>query len=124
MSIAAKLKSERLPWYAWPLIPFVFPVAVLVMVPLGLLALLSIPYFLIFPDRHAHIYDFEGNERQKQLLKKWRIKYRKLTICQRVDRGYTLWCRQRRRSKFPKPRHVNRTLRVAAERTRQMRNTQ
>ena len=45
--------SNRLPWYAWPLIPLVLPAVLLIMIPLAFLAAIMIPYFVVFPDRHA-----------------------------------------------------------------------
>jgi hypothetical protein len=94
---------KQLPWYAWPLIPVVLPVAVAVMLPLGLLALLSIPYFWLFPDRHARLNDFEGTPHQRARLARWRVAYRRLGLWGRVRRAIKLtrrrtWSRRTVRS--------------------------
>ena len=95
---------EHLPWYAWPLIPLVLPVAVVVMLPLGLLALLSIPDFWLCPDRHAHLYDFEGTPHQRARLARWRAAYRRLGLWGRVRRAIKL-IRRRKWSRRPSPRN-------------------
>jgi hypothetical protein len=46
-------------------IPLVLPVVALVALPLGILALLSIPYYALYPDRHRHLYDFDATPRQR-----------------------------------------------------------
>lgn len=96
MDTTSARPSERLPWYAWPLVPFVFVATLVLMLPLGALALLSIPYFLVFPDRHAQIHDFGGTPRQQELLARWRESYSRLGIRGRLARRLKLWRRKRR----------------------------
>ena len=45
MTTTAKF-HERLPWYGWLLAPLVLPAVLVVAIPLGIVALLSIPYYL------------------------------------------------------------------------------
>ena len=99
MSILTKRPSGHLPWYAWPLVPLVLPAVLIVMLPLGILALLSMPYFLVFPDRHAHIYDFKATSRQRELLSRWRSGYRRLGVGGRLARSLKLWRRRRTHGK-------------------------
>jgi hypothetical protein len=89
--------SDRLPWYAWPLAPLVLAIGILVMTVLGILALFFLPYFFIYPDRHAHPYDFEGTPRQRELLARRRALYAKMNIFQRIGRGFKLLTRGRQR---------------------------
>jgi hypothetical protein len=58
-------------WWEWLFAPLVWAIVI----PLLFMAAgLSIPYFMVYPDRHAHQYDF-GTERQREVM--WR--YRRLT---------------------------------------------
>jgi hypothetical protein len=95
MKLSAGERAERVPWYLWPLVPIVLPICLLVMLPLGFLALLSIPFYLVFPDTHFHKYDHEGTPRQKELLARWRARYAALGLRQRIRRGAELWRRGR-----------------------------
>jgi hypothetical protein len=81
---------HRLPWYAWPLAPVAFAAACIIMLPLSLLALLSIPYFALYPDYHVHIYDVQGTGRQRELLARWRACYARLGLFARCRRAITL----------------------------------
>jgi hypothetical protein len=80
------IHSRRVPWYSWPLIPFAFLAALPVLIFLSPIALISIPYYKLYPDRHLHIYDREGTTRERQLLARWRSLYRELNIFQRLHR--------------------------------------
>lgn len=82
---SAPVKNE-LPWYGWLLAPLVLPAVLLVAILLGLLALLSVPYFALYPDRHADIIDFGGNAREREWLAKWRAKYAQLGFLGRIRR--------------------------------------
>ena len=62
---------------------------------LELLALLSIPYYALYPDRHAHAWDSAGTPRQRERVAKWRALYARLTFRQRLRR--CLVKRRRRR---------------------------
>ena len=75
---------RALKWYQWPLIPFALPAAMVVGIPLLVLAALSIPYYKVFPDHHPHIVDMGGTPRQRQLIESWRAKYRELGIVGRI----------------------------------------
>jgi hypothetical protein len=97
MEASRRDERDRVPWYAWPLVPLVLPVVVLVMIPLGVLALISIPYYAVFPDHHAHFYDFQGTPHQKETLARWRAAYRRLSFPQRIGRAFKLHCRRCRR---------------------------
>ena len=48
------------------------------------LAILSIPYFLLFPERHAHSVDFQGTDEQKSLLQKYRKECKERGVFRRV----------------------------------------
>ena len=88
---------KRVPWYLWPLVPPVFlATLIFVGIPLGLLALLSIPYFWLYPDRHAHQWDFEGAGREKERLHRWRSAYQRIPFVARVRRAIK---RSRRRGR-------------------------
>lgn len=90
-------RPKPLPWYLWPLVPPVaVVVAVVVGIPLGIVALLSIPYFWLYPDRHAHLADVEGTDRQKMQLRRWRLAYARLSIVGRARRVMRLSVRRRR----------------------------
>jgi len=72
----------------WLLAPFVGVITfVIIGIPLLILAALSIPYFALFPDRHAHIWDFRGTHRQRELLARWRAMYRQLGLRGRIARA-------------------------------------
>jgi len=74
-------------WYAWLFVPFFLPVVVVIGLILGLLALVSIPYFLIYPDHHLHVADVEGPEDARERLARWRAKYRSLGFLGRLRRA-------------------------------------
>lgn len=94
-------RRDRLPWFAWPLVPLVLPISLLVMLPLALLAVVTIPYFWLCPDRHAQLYDFEGTPHQRARLVCWRAAYRRLGLWGRLRRAVKLSrrCRRKRRSR-------------------------
>ena len=96
MTTTPEQPSRRPPWYQWLLVPIVFPVALVIMGPLGLLALLSVPYFRVFPDHHAHLYDFNGTPRQRELLTRWRAGYKRLGITGRFARCLKVRKRKKR----------------------------
>jgi hypothetical protein len=99
MTITSKFSFYRLPWYGWLLAPLVLPAVLVVAVPLGILALFSIPYYRVSPDRHRHAWDFDGTLHQRQLLAKWRSQYAHLGFIGRISRAFT---RRRRRRKLAK----------------------
>jgi hypothetical protein len=80
-------EKKRIQWYLWPLVPIVFCGSLVVMIPLGILAIFSIPYFTIYPERHAHLYDFEATPHQKKRLAQWREMYSNLSFRQRITRA-------------------------------------
>jgi hypothetical protein len=87
---------RRLPWYLWPLVP---PVAIVtftvVGIPLSILALFSIPYFWLYPDRHMHIADVQGTLTDKERVAKWRAAHRRLSFFQRVRHSQRRFARRR-----------------------------
>ena len=86
--IAATVPNRGLPWYGRLLAPFVFLVLLPVLVPFGLLALASIPYFKLYPDRHMNIGDApEATESQRKRLAHWRRGYARLGFRQRLVRA-------------------------------------
>jgi len=80
---------KRLPWYAWIFVPLFLPVLLVVVVPLGIIALLSIVYFSVFPERHLHIWDCEGTAHQRRRLSQWRSRYRQCSLGGRIVRAFT-----------------------------------
>ena len=89
-----KHRFRETKWLFWLLAPFAFINALVVILPVGG-ALLSIPYFSLFPERHAHAFDFSGSPHQRERLVQWRSAYSRLTLAQRVYR--TRKRRQRRK---------------------------
>ena len=55
-----------------------------------LLAILSIPYFFLYPERHAHILDFRGSDEQKLALKNYREESARRGICRRTMENFGL----------------------------------
>jgi hypothetical protein len=88
------MTDARFHWCRWLFLPLILPIGLLVLLPLSLLALASVPYFRIFPDRHAHVHDFDGTPHQRARLAEWRRRYSRLTLVQRTRRAFTT--RQRR----------------------------
>lgn len=60
----------------------------ILLVPPVIAGLLSIPYFGIFPDHHAHLFDFEGTPEQKAFLALRRSRYRRLGLRRRIKRAF------------------------------------
>ena len=77
---------EEWPWWFWPILPLWAIGGFLFVAQLVPLAFLSIPYFIIYPDRHAHVYD-GGTASQRERLAKWRAHYARLSFRQRVARA-------------------------------------
>ena len=103
MSAPPAQPSRWPPWYLWLLVPIVFPIALVIMGPLALLALLSVPYFRVFPDHHAHLYDFNGTPRQREMLMRWRASYSRLGFAGRLARCFKV---RRRRQRLAEPRNA------------------
>lgn len=112
MTTPTPASAAKNPWWMWLLLPVflpvMLPIAMLSMIPLGILAAFFIPYFLVYPDRHAQLHDFEGTPRQQQRLAQWRTCYAKLTLLQRVARAFKLWRRRRRHRPYRKKGPPNR----------------
>ena len=91
---------KRIAWYEWPFLPlvlFALPVVLAIFVILGILAAISIPYFSVYPDRHLHPYDLcDATPRQRELIAKWRHKYRSLGLWRRFKRALLTSLRRRR----------------------------
>jgi hypothetical protein len=64
------------------------------------LAASSIPYFWLYPERHATTWDFDENPAHERSLKRWRDVYARLSIAGRVHRR---WVKSRRRWRL---RHI------------------
>jgi len=78
----------RLPWFGWFLLPLILPAALVVLIPLSVLAAFSIPYYFIFPDHHRHLWDFEGTIHQRALLTRQRALYSRLGFLCRIHRAF------------------------------------
>src|ERR1041384_4281452 len=99
MSYPSGEKSENLRWYAWP----VMAVCLLAFSPLllivGLLSLISIPVYAIFPEHVPHPYDPEGpfdlTSDQVEFLRVRRARFSRLGIWQRFRRANRLWRHRR-----------------------------
>ena len=83
-------------WYLWPLVPFVLFGSLIVIIPLGIFALIMIPYYAVYPDRHAHLYDFEATDHQRKRLEQWRGLYKELGFWKRLKRFWKV--KQRNKS--------------------------
>lgn len=71
--------------------PFLTALAILAaifIVPPAVLGILSIPFFGVFPDHHAHLYDFDGTPEQKAFLALRRSRYRRLGLRRRIRRAF------------------------------------
>jgi hypothetical protein len=88
---------SRPPWYLWPLVPVAFVATLPVILPLALLALVSIPLTFVYPDRHKHLYDVGGTSAQKARLAQWRDAYERLGFLNRLRRAKEKIARHRRR---------------------------
>jgi hypothetical protein len=85
--------DERpLAWWEWLFFPIVLP---LVMLLLSIAALLSIPYFALYPDRHATSYDF-GTEEQQEVMRRYRRFTSRVPLWRRCCRVLTSPFRRRR----------------------------
>ncbi|TWT75796.1 hypothetical protein CA13_73690 [Planctomycetes bacterium CA13] len=51
---------------------------------LFVLAVWSIPYFLMYPERHAHMIDFTGTDAQKQAMREFREQAAQRNVFRRV----------------------------------------
>jgi hypothetical protein len=55
-------------WWEWLFAPLVWAITI----PLLLVAaLLSIPYYMVYPDHHAHEWDF-GTKEQQEIMRRYR----------------------------------------------------
>lgn len=88
-------------WWEWLFVPVVTPVGLTV---LGILALLSIPYFTLYPDRHATDYDF-GTPRQRAVMGRYRRLTARVSLRRRLGRvlAYPF-------SRRPRPRRAVRVV--------------
>lgn len=69
--LATNNAAHTRPWYLWLLAPFAFAGASLFLIVFGVLALLSIPYYLVNPRHHLHQWDL-GTPHQQQRVARWR----------------------------------------------------
>lgn len=92
------LESHPTPWYLWPLIPPIFLItAICVGLPLAILALISIPFFWLYPDRHIRLADARGTPLQKLRVAQWRAIYNSLSFPARLRRSLKRFSRRRHR---------------------------
>jgi hypothetical protein len=68
-------------WWEWFFAPIVWP---LFIVLLFVAAGLSIPYFWLYPERHAHQFDFEGSPEEQRQLREYRNHRRRISIWRRL----------------------------------------
>ena len=54
------------------------------LIALCVLAPLSVPYFALYPERHATIWDFEGTREQKQAMEEYRQECAKRGFMRRI----------------------------------------
>ena len=83
-------------WWEWLFAPLVWAVTIPM---LFIAAGLSIPYFMVYPDRHATDYDF-GTVRQQAIIQRYR----------RLTSRVSFWRRCRRVIAFPFRRRPNKAL--------------
>jgi hypothetical protein len=95
---ASPTRQHLPPWYLWPLALFAFVAALTVMLPLGVIALVSIPLTWLYPDRHMHIADVQGTAEEKARLARWRAAHNRLSFVGRVRHSIRRSVRQRRRA--------------------------
>ena len=78
-------------WWEWLFAPLLWPIAFLILFVLGLL---SIPYFAVYPDRHAHEYDF-GTDRQQAVMMRYRRFTSRVPLWRRIVRAIIFPLRRR-----------------------------
>jgi hypothetical protein len=79
-------------WWEWLFLPVLMPT---VGALLGIAAVLSVPYFVVYPDHHAHEYDF-GTERQRELMRRYRRFASRVSFWRRCGRALAFPFRRRR----------------------------
>jgi hypothetical protein len=78
-------------WWEWLFAPLVWAISIpLLFVAAGL----SIPYFMVYPDRHAHVYDF-GTKRERELMSRYRRFTSRISVWRRLSRVLTCYCGRR-----------------------------
>ena len=87
--IALRKYFQELPWYGWIFAPVYLLFLMMVVIPGEVLSLFSILYFSLFPDRHLHVWDCEGNEHQHRRLDQWRFQYQRCSLSRRMVRAFT-----------------------------------
>ena len=75
--------SDRWLWFRLPLVPIVFAVGCVFIAVLAVLQLLILPWLVLYPESHAHVYDY-GDDRQRETVRRWR------QACRRVPVGTRL----------------------------------
>jgi len=85
--IATKKSSRKVPWHFWIFVPLLLPAIVYGLIHRGILALFFVPYYRVFPDHDAYIWDIKGTPHQRRLLEKWRLHYAKLGFMERIRRA-------------------------------------
>ena len=99
-------------WLLFLLAPIVLPISIAVMLPFMLVGAILIPFYIVYPDQHLHPYDLPNvTLRQRELIAKWRSKYREKNLPQRVRRAWMKW-RRRRRIKEPRESAISRNCKA------------
>lgn len=93
-----RLRAQSLlKWFLYPLVmPCILLCLLLFAIPVGLPALVLCIYWTVYPERHAHLYDFDRNPRHRELLAKWRGVYARMSFRERYKR-FALVRRRRKR---------------------------
>src|SRR5581483_8567019 len=82
--------TSPIAWWENLFLPLVFLV-------LMIAAVASVPYFWLYPERHATGWDFDGNPCHEHRLRSWRSTYARLSLAGRVRRS---WRKRRRRGRI------------------------
>ncbi len=69
-------------WWGWFFAPLVWTILITL---LFVLAGVSIPYFMLYPERHAHELDF-GTERQREVMRRYRRFTARVSLWRRCGR--------------------------------------
>jgi len=74
--------QQKTPFWMWMVLPVTTILGPIILIAL---AIFSLPYFWLYPERHAHLPDFgEGTPDDAARLARWRGRCARLTFFQRV----------------------------------------
>jgi hypothetical protein len=81
--------SSRCPnldwWLRLPLVPIVFAVGCVLILGLVIVELIILPWLLLYPEYHRHVYDY-GDARQQRIVRRWRSYCRRVPFTTRLRR--------------------------------------